>query len=78
MAGKPDRGGDSGGAGVAWSVLGTLIAGLVAWGGVGYLLDRLLGFRALFLPIGLLVGAAGALWLIVIKYGRTRDEGDHG
>ena len=78
MAGQPDRGEGSGGAGVAWSVLGTLIAGLVAWGGIGYLLDRLLGFRALFLPIGLLVGAAGALWLIVIKYGRTRDEGDHG
>jgi ATP synthase protein I len=78
MAGEPDRGGSGGGAGVAWSVLGTLIAGLVAWGGIGYLIDRLTGLRAVFLPIGLLVGAAGALWLILIRYGRNRDEGDRG
>ena len=74
MAGKPDRGGDRGDAGVAWSVLGLLLAGLAAWGGVGYLLDRWLGFRALFLPIGLLVGAAGAIWLIILRYGRSDDE----
>jgi F0F1-type ATP synthase assembly protein I len=74
MAGEPGGGGDRGDAGVAWSVLGLLLSGLAVWGGVGYLLDRWLGFHALFLPIGLLVGAGGALWLILIRYGRN----DHG
>jgi hypothetical protein len=74
MAGEPGSGGDRGDAGVAWSVLGLLLGGLAAWGGVGYLLDRWLGFRGLFLPIGLLVGVAGAIWLILIRYGRN----DHG
>lgn len=70
MAGEPGGGGGRGDAGVAWTVLGLLIAGLVVWGGVGYLLDRWLGLHALFLPIGLLVGAAGAIWLILIRLGR--------
>ena len=70
MAGEPDRG-DWGGAGIGWSALATLLGGLLAWGGIGHLLDRLFGFHALFLPIGLVVGAVGATWLVVVRYGRN-------
>jgi hypothetical protein len=72
MAGRPG-GGDWGDPGAAYVVIGLLLGGLLVWGGIGFLLDRLFGFRALFLPIGLLVGAAGAIWLILLRYGRSRD-----
>ena len=73
MAAKPDGGG-WGDQGAPYTVLGLLVGGLVAWGGIGFLLDRLFGFRALFLPIGLLLGMAGALWLILLRYGKNRDD----
>jgi F0F1-type ATP synthase assembly protein I len=74
MADRPDgpEGWDSGGLGAAWSVLGTLIAGLVAWGAIGFGLDRAFGFTAVFLPIGLILGAVGASWLVIVRYGRDR------
>jgi ATP synthase protein I len=72
MTGDPGDG--TGGASPpdAWSVIGLLLGGLLVWGGIGYLLDRWLGFRALFLPIGLIVGAIGSTWLVVIRYARQQ------
>jgi F0F1-type ATP synthase assembly protein I len=61
--GRPDRGSD-----VVWSILGTLVAGVLAWGGIGWLLDRWLGTRFL-VAVGILVGAAGAFYLIIRRYG---------
>ncbi|MFD6098844.1 AtpZ/AtpI family protein [Nocardiopsis flavescens] len=62
----------SGGAGMpsesdGWKLFSTLIAGVLVWGGIGWGLDELLGFRALFLPIGSVLGVAGAVYLIVVK-----------
>ncbi|HKE99479.1 MAG TPA: hypothetical protein VKG45_11170 [Actinomycetes bacterium] len=54
---------------IAWGVLGYLVAGVVAWGGIGWLLDRWVGTR-LFLPLGVVVGFAGAFYLIIRRYGR--------
>jgi F0F1-type ATP synthase assembly protein I len=62
----PDRRG--GGADVVWSIIGTLVAGVLAWGGIGWLLDRWLGTEFL-VAVGILVGAAGAFYLIVKRYG---------
>ena len=59
-----------GGYGTAWSIIGTLIAGLAVWGAIGFGIDRLTGFHALFLPIGLVVGAVGGVYLVVVRYGR--------
>jgi F0F1-type ATP synthase assembly protein I len=56
------------GADVVWSVIGTLIAGVLAWGGIGWLLDRWLGTRFL-VAIGVIVGAAGAFYLIIRRHG---------
>jgi F0F1-type ATP synthase assembly protein I len=61
--GRPDRGSD-----LVWSILGTLVAGVLAWGGIGWLLDRWLGTRFL-VAVGILVGAAGAFYLIIRRYG---------
>jgi F0F1-type ATP synthase assembly protein I len=61
----PDR---RGGADIVWSIIGTLVAGVLAWGGIGWLLDRWLGTEFL-VAVGILVGAAGAFYLIVKRYG---------
>jgi F0F1-type ATP synthase assembly protein I len=57
------RGGD-----VVWSVIGTLVAGVLAWGFIGWLLDRWLGTSYL-VAVGIIVGMAGAFYLIIKRYG---------
>ena len=59
----PGRGAD-----VVWSIIGTLIAGVLAWGGIGWLLDRWLGTRYL-VAVGIIVGMAGAFYLIIKRHG---------
>jgi F0F1-type ATP synthase assembly protein I len=70
-----DRGDAWNGMSAAWAVTGTLVAGILVWGGVGYLLDRWLGFHWLFLPIGMLVGVGASIYLVYLRYGR--DEHQH-
>ena len=62
-----------GGYGTAWSIIGTLIAGLAVWGAIGFGIDRLVGFHALFLPIGLVIGAVGGVYIVVVRYGRPKE-----
>jgi F0F1-type ATP synthase assembly protein I len=56
------------GAEMVWSIIGTLVAGVLAWGGIGWLLDRWLGTRFL-VAVGVVVGMAGAFYLIIKRYG---------
>jgi F0F1-type ATP synthase assembly protein I len=60
------------GVGTAWALTGTLAAGILIWGGVGYLLDRWIGFRHLFLPIGMLIVSCVSIYLVYVTYGRDR------
>ena len=53
---------------MGWSVTGTLLSGMAVWGGVGWLLDRWLDIR-LFAPIGIILGMAVAIYVVVVKYG---------
>jgi len=50
--------------GTAWALTGTLLAGILVWGGVGYVIDRLVGWRWLFLPIGMVAEPGGAAGLV--------------
>jgi Putative F0F1-ATPase subunit Ca2+/Mg2+ transporter len=69
MTGGGDGGGRRGsGADVVWSIIGTFMAGVLAWGAIGWALDRWLGTRFL-VAVGVMVGAAGAFYLIVKRYG---------
>ena len=61
------------GAEMVWSIIGTLVAGVLAWGGIGWLLDRWLGTRYL-VAVGVLVGMAGAFYLIIKRYGSQLRE----
>jgi F0F1-type ATP synthase assembly protein I len=64
----PSREPSGRGSDVVWSILGTLIAGVLAWGGIGWLLDRWLGTRFL-VAVGIMVGMAAAFYLIIKRHG---------
>lgn len=53
----------------AWSVPSHLLSGMAIWGGLGWLLRRWTGWE-IFVPIGLVIGAGLAVYLIYLKYGR--------
>jgi F0F1-type ATP synthase assembly protein I len=65
---RPPREPSGSGADVVWSIIGTLVAGVLAWGGIGWLLDRWLGTRYL-VAVGIIVGMAGAFYLIIKRHG---------
>jgi hypothetical protein len=48
----------------------TLFAGVVVWGGIGWLIDLWLD-TTFVKAIGVLVGLATAIYLVVVKYGDT-------
>ncbi|MGY1745437.1 AtpZ/AtpI family protein [Blastococcus sp. SYSU D00695] len=60
------RGGS--GAETGYAVIGTLISGMAVWGGAGWLLDQWLDTRV-FLPVGIILGMAVAIYLVVLRYG---------
>jgi ATP synthase protein I len=74
MARRPQRGGGYEGFGTAWNVIATLLAGMLIWGGLGWLLDRWLDTARLFTAIGLLVGTAGGIYVVYVRYGRDQQE----
>jgi F0F1-type ATP synthase assembly protein I len=45
-----------------------MISGMAVWGGVGWLLDRWWDTRV-FLPVGVILGMAVAIYLVVARYG---------
>jgi F0F1-type ATP synthase assembly protein I len=45
-----------------------MLSGIIVWGGVGLLLDRWWGTQFVAL-IGVLLGLAVAIYLVVVKYG---------
>jgi ATP synthase protein I len=53
----------------AWSVPSYLISGMLIWGGLGWLASRWTGV-AVFLPIGVIIGALLAIYLVYLKHGR--------
>lgn len=46
-------------------VISYLIAGIVVWGFVGWLVDRWLGTGGVATGVGVVVGAAGGVYLVV-------------
>lgn len=60
-----------GGADQGYRILSIMIAGLLAYGGLGWLLDRWLG-TAWLLPTGLIVGIGLSIYLVVVKFGRSQ------
>lgn len=51
-------------------VLSILISGLAFYGGLGWLLDRWLQ-TSWWLPVGIIVGVAAGVYLVIARYGRS-------
>lgn len=58
------------GVGTAWALMGTLASGILVWGGIGFLVDRWIGLRWVFLPAGMLIGVGASIYLVYVRYGR--------
>jgi ATP synthase protein I len=58
------------GANEGWAALSTLISGIAVWGAAGALLDWWLGIpKHIGLLVGMIVGIAASLYLVVKKFG---------
>ena len=55
---------------VAWSALGSLLAGPIVWGGIGFLADRWLGTGRVLTAIGIVVGSLTAFYIVYLRFGR--------
>jgi ATP synthase protein I len=54
----------------AWNAFALIASGVTVWGGVGWLLSEWLDNR-IYLMIGIIVGAAAALYLVWVRYGKA-------
>ncbi|HOB04783.1 MAG TPA: hypothetical protein PKM36_05890 [Propionibacteriaceae bacterium] len=62
----------SGQQGEAYTALGYILAGLLFYGGLGWLGDHYLETRFL-LPTGIILGAVLSLYLVIRRYGALND-----
>ena len=54
----------------AYAILSYLLAGVILYGGIGWLLDWWLGTRG-FVAAGIVLGAAAGVWLVWLRYSRS-------
>lgn len=67
---SPGGSGDSGpGSSQGWTALAYLISGMVVWGFAGWLIDRWLDTNGIATGIGVVIGAAGGIYLVVRRLG---------
>jgi ATP synthase protein I len=59
------------GMGTGFTIASTLLAGMLVWGGLGYLLDRLLWEPKVLTGLGIIVGAAAGGYIVYLRYGRS-------
>jgi hypothetical protein len=53
--------------GEGFNIIGTLLSGIAFWGLVGFGVDRLAGTELVFLPIGVMLGLAAGLYLVIYR-----------
>jgi ATP synthase protein I len=53
-----------------WAIFAYLISGMAVYGGIGWLIGRWAGHSPVFLAIGMIVGLALAITMVIFRYGR--------
>lgn len=66
------------GMGIGWAITGTLIAGMLVLGGIGYVLDRVLDTGAVLTGIGIVIGGALGVYGVYLRHGRGGDDEHEG
>jgi len=56
--------------GAGWTMLSYLIAGMIAYGGIGWLVSRAVHETVIF-PVGMLFGLGISLGFVIYRYGRS-------
>lgn len=77
MSGRPKPNDAWGGMSTGWTISAYLLSGILVWGGVGWLIDHLVGTPKVFTAIGMVLGAGLGVYLVYIRYGRG-ESGGHG
>jgi len=67
---RPGDGGDPPtGAGAGWTAIAYLLGGMAVWGFVGWLVDQWLHLDGIATAIGVVLGAAGGVYLVARHLG---------
>ena len=61
--------------GTGYTIFSYLIAGMLAYGGIGWLIGHFTHVSLLF-PVGMLIGLAISVGWIIYRYGRPHELGD--
>ncbi len=72
---QSDAASDGLGKGTGYTIFSYLIAGMLAYGGIGWLIGHLTHVSLLF-PVGMLVGLAISVGWIIYRYGRPHKLGN--
>jgi ATP synthase protein I len=54
-----------------WAIFSYMISGMIFYGGVGWAVGRWVIHSSLVFPIGMVVGLALAITLVILRYGRS-------
>lgn len=63
----PDTSGENPG----WTIFSYMLTGMILYGGIGWLLGHWVFHSALFFPLGMVVGLALSITLVIFRYGRS-------
>jgi ATP synthase protein I len=74
-SGRPGANDDGLTMGTGWNVFSYLISGMLAYGGIGWVIAHFTHISLLF-PIGMLVGLGISMGWIIHKYGRPHEQGN--
>lgn len=61
----------SGGLSTGYTVISYLLGGIIAYGGIGWLIGHWTGLTRILLPAGMLFGLAVSTGWIIYRYGRS-------
>jgi|688.fasta_scaffold96741_2 ATP synthase protein I len=59
---------------LAWRSVSSLIAGILLYGGLGWLIGKYLGHQDLFMALGVLLGIFLALYLTYVRVSRLDQD----
>ena len=62
---------------LGWTIASYPIAGLIAYGAIGWLLARITHVQLLF-PLGMVLGIAVSVWYVIYRYGRQGADQPQG
>jgi F0F1-type ATP synthase assembly protein I len=58
------------GVGTGWAITSTLAAGMLVFGGLGYLVDRVLETGRALTATGIVIGAGLGIYIVYLRYGK--------